>query len=190
MRERVERWINKHKGSEIIVGRCFELEKKRPDLAMQDLVSVKAVSLGDSAPRLFNAQVIPKEEDDPNRSGPRIRVNARYTDTIALQVTTSLIFNQPVPLFARLPVSLTLTLNMLRATITVIPPARDDPEPILTLRLEPDLELSLDTESRLGAKAQLSNVPKIHELIENRLRRALINRGMWRIHLPIQKDPS
>lgn len=149
-----------------------------------------AVSLGNSAPRLFNAQIIPNDQNDPSQTGPRrIQIDASYTDSISLQLTTSLFFNQPVPFFARLPVSLSLTLSILRATITIEPPAKDVPDPVLVIRLEPDLELSLKQESSLGSRAKLANVPKIHELIENRMRRAIVDHGTWKIHLPMRKDP-
>jgi maintenance of morphology protein 1 len=148
--------------------------------------------VGNSAPRLFNAQIIPNDSNDPSQSGSshRIQIDASYTDSISLRLTTSLFFNQPVPFFARLPVSLSLTLNVLRATISIVPPARDAPEPVLMLRLEPDLELSLETQSLLGSRAKLANVPKIHELIENRIKRALVDKGTWRIHLPMHKEPA
>jgi maintenance of morphology protein 1 len=115
-------------------------------------------------------------------------MEATYSDSISVRLTTSLFFNQPIPAFARLPVSLSLALTTLRATIVVIPPVRDDPNPTLTLKLQPDLKLSMQSASLLGSRAKLANVPKIHELIENRVKRALVERGTWKIHLPMKRD--
>ncbi|KAG8819789.1 ERMES complex subunit mmm1 [Serendipita sp. 399] len=151
-------------------------------IIQEDPIVVEGVSLGHSAPRLYNARVIPRDSEGRTR----IRIDTTYTDTISLRLTTSLFFNQPVPGFARLPVSLSLALNLLQATIIIIPPIPDDPEPMLTLQLQPDVELSLKTSSLLGSRAKLENVSKVHELIEARIKRALVERGTWRIHLPMK----
>ncbi|PVF92466.1 hypothetical protein CPB86DRAFT_819611 [Serendipita vermifera] len=173
-RARIERWLNEHRGTGLL-----------------DPIFVDAVSLGSSAPRLYNARILPKVQSNGTTSIPsRIQIDAAYTDTISLRLTTSLVFHQPVPFFARLPVSLSLMLNILKATIIIIPPARDDPQPTLTLQLQPDVELSLQSTSLLGSRAKLANVPKVHELIESRIRRALVDRGTWRIHLPMKKESS
>ncbi|KAG8852338.1 ERMES complex subunit mmm1 [Serendipita sp. 411] len=170
-RERIERYLNNHRGTNLI-----------------DPIFVDAVSLGHSAPRLYDARVLPKDAGEFMGNRHRIRIEATYTDTISLDLTTSLFFNQPVPAFARLPVSLSLSLNLLRATIIIIPPLPDDTEPVLTIQLQPGVELSLQTKSLLGSRTVLADVPKIHELIEARIKRALVERGTWRIHLPMRKQ--
>ena len=137
---------------------------------------------------LFNAQIIPKELPKDVQGGRQIQIEATYVDSLSVRLTTSLFFNQPVPAFARLPVSLSLALKSLRATILIIPPVRDDPNPTLTLKLQPDLVLSLQSTSLLGSRAKLANVPKVHELIENRIKNALIERGTWKIHLPMKRE--
>ncbi|CCA77919.1 hypothetical protein PIIN_08742 [Serendipita indica DSM 11827] len=169
-RTRIQRYLNEHRGSGLI-----------------DPIVVNAVSLGHSAPKLSNAHIIPRAVDQKDATGPQIRIEATYTDTVSLGLSTSVCFNQPVPGFARLPVSLSVALNFLRATILIFPPAPDDPEPTLTLQLQPDVELSLHTNSLFGLRAKLENVSKVHELLENRIRRALVERGTWRIHLPLKK---
>jgi maintenance of mitochondrial morphology protein 1 len=141
------------------------------------------VTLGTSAPRLSNARILPlpsKHQTGP----PDIQFDAEYTDAVSVRLTTSLFFNQPVPAFARLPVSLSLTLDAFRATLNVSPPDPRDPHPSMTIKLHPDFTLSLQTSSLLGSRAKLANVPKVHELIENRLRKALMDRGTIRIHVP------
>ncbi|KIM34131.1 hypothetical protein M408DRAFT_325634 [Serendipita vermifera MAFF 305830] len=170
-RARVERWLNEHKGTGLI-----------------DPIIVEAVSLGNSAPRLFNAQIIPNDLPKDVSGGRQIQIEVTYVDSISVRLTTSLFFNQPVPAFARLPVSLSLALKSLKATIVIVPPIHNDPNPTLTLKLLPDLSLSLQSTSLLGSRAKLANVPKVHELIENRIKNALIERGTWKIHLPMKRD--
>lgn len=159
----------------------------------QDPIFVDAISLGSSAPKLSNARIVPqsrldeKGKENGERLPPQIQIDVNYSDSISVRLTTSLFFNQPVPAFARLPVSLSLALNKLKASLLVTPPRRDDPEPTLTITLQPDLELSLITNSLLGSRAKLANVPKVHELIETRIRAAMVDRGTWKIHLPMRK---
>ncbi len=38
--------------------------------------------------------------------------------------------------------------------------------------------------SDVGSRAKLSDVPKLHELIEAQIRRAIIDRGTWKVVLP------
>jgi maintenance of morphology protein 1 len=141
------------------------------------------VTLGTSAPRLSNARICPLSKQH-HAGPPDIQFDAEYTDAISVRLTTSLFFSQPVPAFARLPVSLSLTLDAFRATLSVSPPDPSDPHPSVTIRLHPEFTLSLQTSSLLGSRAKLANVPKVHELIENGLRKALIDRGTIRVRIP------
>jgi len=48
----------------------------------------------------------------------------------------------------------------------------------------PNFTLDLKSTSLLGSRAKLADVPKLHELIDSQLRRALIRRGTLKIVLP------
>ena len=48
----------------------------------------------------------------------------------------------------------------------------------------PNFRLELKSTSLLGSRAKLADVPKLHELIDNQLRRALSQRGTLRFVLP------
>jgi maintenance of morphology protein 1 len=48
----------------------------------------------------------------------------------------------------------------------------------------PNFTLDLKSTSLLGSRAKLADVPKLHELIDNQLRRALSRRGTLRFVLP------
>lgn len=115
-----------------------------------------------------------------------------------------MLLHYPTAYFARLPVALTMSLRRFTAKVLpeltrvvlslmflpttwqvlVIPPMPNDPSPCLTLSLDPSFDLDLDTASLLGSKAKLSNVPKVHELITQRIRSTLSARGTWKIVLP------
>ena len=68
--------------------------------------------------------------------------------------------------------------------MTLVPPNRADPSPSIVISLDPDFTLELNTTSLLGSRAKLADVPKIHEMIQGRIRRALVERGTWTIPLP------
>lgn len=36
----------------------------------------------------------------------------------------------------------------------------------------------------MGSRAKLANVPKLHELIQHQVRRALASRAIWKVELP------
>jgi maintenance of mitochondrial morphology protein 1 len=48
----------------------------------------------------------------------------------------------------------------------------------------PNFTLDLKSTSLLGSRAKLADVPKLHELIDNQLRRALSRRGTFKLVLP------
>jgi maintenance of mitochondrial morphology protein 1 len=48
----------------------------------------------------------------------------------------------------------------------------------------PDFLLDLKSTSLLGSRARLIDVPKLHELIDSQIRRAIIQQGTLRVVLP------
>lgn len=125
-----------------------------------------------------------------------------YTDTVSVSLSTSALFHHPVPFFVRLPVTLNVSLSLFAATVRiafksrggalidmfqllVTPPDPLSPHPTLTVSLMPDFALELNTTSLLGSRAKLSDVPKLHELIQAQVRRVLTERGTWKVVLPL-----
>lgn len=68
--------------------------------------------------------------------------------------------------------------------VVITPPLLTSPVPALTLTMLPNFTLDLKSTSLLGSRAKLADVPKLHELIDSQLRRALIRRGTLKIVLP------
>ncbi|KAF9515582.1 hypothetical protein BS47DRAFT_1371979 [Hydnum rufescens UP504] len=137
-------------------------------------VKIHSVTLGTSAPRLSNARVVKSGTSTTSC----IEFDLTYTDTLSMTLSTSFLFNHPTPSFARLPISLSLSLSLFSAVVT--PQA-----PSLTLSLRSDFTLSLTQSSLMGSRAKLSDVPKVHQMIEQRLRNALASKtGLYRILLP------
>ena len=68
--------------------------------------------------------------------------------------------------------------------MVITPPPLSSPVPAFTLNMLPNFTLDLKSTSLLGSRAKLADVPKLHELIDNQLRRALSRRGTFRFVLP------
>ncbi|KAF8314261.1 hypothetical protein DL93DRAFT_2137021 [Clavulina sp. PMI_390] len=140
---------------------------------------VHAVSLGKSAPQLSNGRIRRNADD----SCPHIEFDISYDDSVSLTLSTSFLFNYPTAFFARLPISITLSLSIFSGKLILIPPTPDTPT--FTLRLDPSFKLALNQSSQMGSRAQLANVPKVHEMIEARIRASIASRlAEYRIVLP------
>jgi len=147
-----------------------------------DYVKVHSVDLGVSAPRLSNARLHP--EDAHPDSPLSAEFDLMYTDTLSVSLSTSYLFNYPMTSFARLPVSLTISLSIFKASVTLTPPSPTSQVPTLTIAIPPEFTLDLKTTSLMGSRAKLADVPKLHELIQHQVRRTLAARGVWKVVLP------
>ncbi|KAG2350535.1 maintenance of mitochondrial morphology protein 1 [Suillus weaverae] len=135
-----------------------------------------------SAPKLSNARVA--NDNDGDSAPTTIEFDMSYTDTISVSLSTSYLFNYPMSSFARLPVSLTISLSLFESKVTLVPPSPASAAPVLTISLPQDFTLSLKTTSLMGSRAMLRDVPKLHELIEYQVRKVLALRGTWKVVLP------
>ncbi|KAG8747259.1 ERMES complex subunit mmm1 [Ceratobasidium sp. 414] len=68
--------------------------------------------------------------------------------------------------------------------VSIKPPSPTAIAPSITLSLAPHFHLELNTTSLLGSRAKLADVPKIHQMIEERIRRAIADRATWKFMLP------
>ena len=106
-----------------------------------------------------------------------------------------------MPSFARLPISLTISLSQFNSLVRLIsclhihnilpsvqvrvtPPPPTSTVPVVIIEIPPTFQLDITTTSLMGSRAKLANVPKLHELIQHQLRRLLAARGTWNIVLP------
>ncbi|KAJ7102236.1 maintenance of mitochondrial morphology protein 1 [Mycena belliarum] len=168
-------------GDEVARKRIEDYANKIRPPGFLDHINIQSVDLGVSAPRLYNAQIKRQNCSEPLSE---VEFEARYTDTISLALSTSYLFNYPMPSFARLPVSLTISLSLFKSSIIITPPSLSSPTPVITITIPPDFTLDLTTTSLMGSRAKLANVPKLHELIQHQVRRILAAREPWRVILP------
>ncbi|KAF8167946.1 maintenance of mitochondrial morphology protein 1 [Crassisporium funariophilum] len=167
-------------GDEIARKRVEEYANTIRPAGFLDHITIHSVNLGTSAPSLYNAQV----SQSCNESSADIEFDATYKDTLSLSLSTSYLFNYPMASFARLPISLTISLSQFKSSITLTPPSAMSSAPVLTLTISPNFVLDLTTTSLMGSRAKLANVPKLHELIQHQVRRVLAARATWKVVLP------
>ncbi|TRM65767.1 hypothetical protein BD626DRAFT_452963 [Schizophyllum amplum] len=144
-----------------------------------DHVTIHSVDLGVRAPKFSNPRTR-RDSDDINVT----EFDVEYTDTVSVSLATSYLFNYPAPSFARLPIELTVSLAVFKSTISISPPSPKAHAPVLTLMIHPTFTLDLKTNSLMGSRAKLANVPKLHELIQHQVRRVLASRATWNVVLP------
>ncbi|KAI6133194.1 hypothetical protein EDD16DRAFT_9768 [Pisolithus croceorrhizus] len=147
-----------------------------------DHITVHAVDLGNSAPQLSNVQMV--DASEVHDALPYVKFDMSYSDTISVSLSTTYLFNYPMSSFARLPVSLTISLSRFESSITLSAPSPADAMPVLSISLPPDFTLRLKTTSLMGSRAMLKDVPKLHDFIENQVRRVLVAQGVWKVVLP------
>ncbi|KAE9410928.1 maintenance of mitochondrial morphology protein 1 [Gymnopus androsaceus JB14] len=167
-------------GDEVARKRVEDYANKIRPASFLDHIVVHSVDLGCSAPHLSNGRRV--QPSSP--SNPPIEFDVDYVDSVSVSLSTSYLFNYPMPLFARLPVSLTISLSLFKSSITIAPPLLASPAPTLTFSISPTFTLDLTTMSLMGSRAKLANVPKLHDLIQHQVHRVLAAKGIWKVVLP------
>ncbi|KAJ3018028.1 hypothetical protein NUW54_g440 [Trametes sanguinea] len=171
-------------GDEVARQRVEEFANKMRPAGFLDYIKVHDVDLGSSAPRLTRARI-----HRPTAPGtdPEIEYDMSYIDSVSISISTSVLFNYPFPSFARLPVSLTISLSLFASSVRLTPPNPHSPHPTITFTLpapHSDFTLDIKTTSLMGSRAKLEDVPKLHELILHQIRRVIIEKGTWKVVLP------
>ncbi|KAF8527941.1 maintenance of mitochondrial morphology protein 1 [Hysterangium stoloniferum] len=156
-----------------------KVEKKDPML-------VHSVDLGHAAPRISAA----RKSVSPASGETQIEFDMTYSDSASISFSTSVLFNYPFPYFARLPVSLSVSLAVFASKIILTLPQPASSMPTLTFALAPTFNLELNISSLLGSRAKLADVPKLHDMIESQVKKVLAARGSWTVVLPSITRPQ
>ncbi|KAF9229468.1 hypothetical protein BS17DRAFT_799003 [Gyrodon lividus] len=181
-RAKLQDGLEGFEGNEVARERIEAYANKIRPRSFLDHITVHSVDLGNLAPRLSNAQLLDGgEEPDALTS---VQFDMSYTDSISISLSTAYLFNYPMSSFARLPVSLTISLDLFESPVSLAAPSPGSAAPVLTISLPPEFTLNLRTTSLMGSRAMLKDVPKLHELIEHQVRRVLVSRGTWKVALP------
>jgi len=149
-------------GDEIARGRLEDIANKvRPSESI-DHVTIHSIDLGVSAPRVSNAS-----RQYSHFNGP-FSFDLVYADN--LQVTFSSSYKLGYPIFDRIPISGTISLSFLHASIHVSPPPSG--RQMVTISISPNFILKLSTVIRvLGV--EISDYPKLDDLLQRQVQKVL-----------------
>ncbi|KAI9772899.1 MAG: ERMES complex subunit mmm1 [Geoglossum simile] len=152
-----------------------------------DEIKITEISLGEEFPIFSNCRVIPVEEDGTGGGGSgggvggtargeggrlQARMDVDLSDFITLGVETKLVLNYPKPRVAVLPVALSVSVVRFSGTLSIsfIPSSPPTPSPTtLAFSFLDDYRLDLSVRSLVGSRSRLQDVPKIAQLVEQRL---------------------
>ncbi|KAG7008026.1 hypothetical protein G7Y79_00007g021510 [Physcia stellaris] len=160
---------------------------QKPDFLSE--IKVTEISLGEDFPILSNCRVHPLEDDGSGPEGGRLqaRMDVDLSDFITLGVETKMILNYPKPFTAVLPIALAVSIVRFSGTLSIsfLPsssrPAQSTGTPstpqlppsttptTLAFSFLPDYRLDLSVRSLVGSRSRLQDIPKIAQLVENRL---------------------
>lgn len=158
---------------------------QKPDFLSS--IAVTEISLGDDFPIFSNCRVHPVDDDASGAEEGRLqaRMDVDLSDSVTLGVETKIILNYPKPLTAILPIALTVSVVRFSGTLSIsFLPSTSAPHPAassssslppsttpttLAFSFLPDYRLDLSVRSLLGSRSRLQDVPKIAQLVENRL---------------------
>ncbi|CAD6498662.1 BgTH12-04323 [Blumeria graminis f. sp. triticale] len=154
----------------------------RPDFI--DEIRITEISLGEEFPILSNCRIIPVDEDgleleqevdygkNATRDSGRLqaRMDVELNDVITLALETKLLLNFPKPLFAVLPVALSVSVVRFSGTLSVsFIPGSPQSATLLAFSFLDNYRLDLSIRSLVGSRCRLQDLPKISQLVENRL---------------------
>ncbi|KAI4109497.1 MAG: hypothetical protein L6R37_000472 [Teloschistes peruensis] len=162
---------------------------QKPDFLSS--IKVTEVSLGEDFPILSNCRVHPVDDGIAGPDGAKLqaRMDVDLSDLITLGVETKIILNWPKPLTAVLPVALAVSIVRFSGTLSVsfLPSASTSHsssnattqvplhQPLsttptsLAFSFLPDYRLDLSVRSLVGSRSRLQDIPKIAQMVENRL---------------------
>lgn len=162
---------------------------QKPDFLSS--IKVTEISLGEDFPIFSNCRVHPVEDGSTGPDGAKLqaRMDVDLSDLITLGVETKIILNWPKPLTAILPVALAVSIVRFSGTLSIsFLPSASHPAPFsnnansalpqhplsttptsLAFSFLPDYRLDVNVRSLVGSRSRLQDIPKIAQMVENRL---------------------
>lgn len=180
------------------------IERKAEELpSYLDSIKITELDIGDDFPIFSNCRI----QYSPNSSKKKLeaKIDIDLNDRLAVGVDTKLLLNYPKPGFASLPINVTVAIIRFQACLTVslikaeeVVPRSTNPKEennetgyFLIFSFSPEYRMEFETESLIGARSKLENIPKIGSLIEYQIKKWFVERcveprfqfvklpGMW-----------
>ncbi|KAI4235800.1 MAG: hypothetical protein LQ349_002925 [Xanthoria aureola] len=162
---------------------------QKPDFLSS--IRITEISLGEDFPILSNCRVHPVDDGstEPDAAKLQARMDVDLSDLITFGIETKIVLNWPRPLTAVLPVALAVSVVRFSGTLSIsFLPSVSHPTPSthpsssshsqqplsttptsLAFSFLPDYRLDLNVRSLVGSRSRLQDIPKIAQMVENRL---------------------
>ncbi|SMN18195.1 similar to Saccharomyces cerevisiae YLL006W MMM1 ER integral membrane protein [Maudiozyma saulgeensis] len=157
-----------------------------------DTIKVTELDIGDDFPIFSNCRI--KKE----KRKLEAKIDIDLIDRLSLGIETKLLLNYPKPGFMALPISLTVAIIRFQGCLTVSLTKGDefvqttsqnedkktddedndqeDNSYFLMFSFSPEYKFEFDTESLIGARSKLENIPRIRSLIEYQIKKWFVER--------------
>lgn len=152
-----------------------------------DGIKITELDIGDDFPILSNCRV--QYVPNSNRKKLEAKIDIDLNDRLAIGVETKLLLNYPKPATAALPINITVAIVRFQACLTVsltkaeefFPPSSPTQSTngsgyFLVFSFSPEYRMDFETESLIGARSKLENIPKIGSLIEYQIKKWFVER--------------
>ena len=157
-----------------------------------DTIKVTELDIGDDFPIFSNCRI--------KKEGKKLeaKIDIDLIDRLSLGVETKLLLNYPKPGFMALPISLTVAIVRFQGCLTVSLTRGDevgdadegntpgqektggdeevDNSSYLMFSFAPEYKFEFDTESLIGARSKLANIPRIRSLLEYQIKKWFVER--------------
>ncbi|QLG70592.1 hypothetical protein HG535_0A05330 [Zygotorulaspora mrakii] len=163
------------------------IERKAPELpSYLDDIKITELDIGDDFPIFSNCRI--QYTPNSNKKKLEAKIDIDLNDRLAVGVETKLLLNYPKPSIASLPINLTVAIIRFQACLTVsltkaeefvsIASSDDDSDTgyFLIFSFAPEYRMEFETDSLIGARSKLENIPKIGRVIEYQIKKWFVER--------------
>nr|5YK6_A Chain A, Maintenance of mitochondrial morphology protein 1 [Zygosaccharomyces rouxii CBS 732]5YK7_A Chain A, Maintenance of mitochondrial morphology protein 1 [Zygosaccharomyces rouxii CBS 732]5YK7_C Chain C, Maintenance of mitochondrial morphology protein 1 [Zygosaccharomyces rouxii CBS 732] len=165
------------------------IERKAQELpSYLDSIKITELDIGHDFPIFSNCRI----QYSPNSNGRKLeaKIDIDLNDRLAVGIETRLLLNYPKPLTASLPINVTVSIIRFQACLTVSLTKAEEfvptsPESVdeddndgyfLMFSFAPEYRMEFETQSLIGARSKLENIPKIGSLVEYQIKKWFVER--------------
>ncbi|AQZ09602.1 MMM1 (YLL006W) [Zygosaccharomyces parabailii] len=165
------------------------IERKAQELpSYLDSIKITELDIGYDFPIFSNCRI--QYSPNSNRKKLEAKIDIDLNDRLAVGIETRLLLNYPKPATASLPVNVTVSIIRFQACLTVSltkaeefvptsPESMDensDTGYFLMFSFAPEYRMEFETQSLIGARSKLENIPKIGSLVEHQIKKWFVER--------------
>ncbi|CDH12696.1 probable Maintenance of mitochondrial morphology protein 1 [Zygosaccharomyces bailii ISA1307] len=165
------------------------IERKAQELpSYLDSIKITELDIGHDFPIFSNCRI--QYSPNSNRKKLEAKIDIDLNDRLAVGIETRLLLNYPKPATASLPVNVTVSIIRFQACLTVSltkaeefvptsPESMDensDTGYFLMFSFAPEYRMEFETQSLIGARSKLENIPKIGSLVEHQIKKWFVER--------------